>query len=58
MKDGDKYTFSLLFLDLKVSLRSGCFSNALRRGFSVNTSMFFFIFIIFPVPSRLRNQHC
>lgn len=56
MKDGAKHIFSLLFLDLKVSFRFDSFSSALRRGFSVSTSMFFSYFCHIPCTTKVEKS--
>lgn len=51
-----KLYFFLLTLDLVVPFRFESLRNALRRGFSVDDNMFFYIFILLHGPSRLRKQ--
>jgi len=62
MKDNAKNISppQLLSLDLRAPLRFESLRNALGRGFSIDTNMFFFflIFILFHIPSRLRKQYC
>lgn len=52
MKDGDKHFYSLLSPDLKVFFRFECFSSALRRGFSANTTVFYFY--LYHIPCTMK----